>query len=108
MSLKLIKNNTFNIKSTLLVMSAAAIVGGISYASLNAYDQYRHQAAAQQAQQAAIQRLQARDAEIKQARYDASINRLVSICTEDQQKFDALTAKEKIGKFRPDCTVEVQ
>lgn len=104
-----ILSKNINKKNIFIVLICLAALAGLlaaivvtHYDKANAYKAMRDE-------QAAAADLESRNREAaaaaKEAQRNADMTKLVSICIDAQESYDALTAKQKIGKVRPDCTV---
>lgn len=99
---KLSKRNILQTAFTVVLVGSVAIVTGL------AINKYQDRQIVEQRQQSAILAESAkvqRQASEKITRQQATISKLYSVCMDAQESFDKLTAKERVGKTRPDCTV---
>lgn len=108
MALEKLKDGDMKIKHLIIIGVAIASIGSVSVAALARHGEIKQSEAYTTQQALATKQAADTNAAIKQSRYDASVNRLVSVCMDAQQRFDKFTVKERVGLVRPNCTLDVQ
>lgn len=100
------RKELFILIGCLVVLVAVMVLSVISYSD----KQSQTNAVKQQETVAQQQRDKlAADAQAaKEAQREADMTKLISICMEAQQGYDAMTAKQQALQTRPDCTASVQ
>lgn len=97
------KSKSETIKSVLIFIITILLVVGISYFTYRQYHQYKIELANKNTAQAIIDANNAKIAADRESKFNADINRLISICYDSQTRYDALSTKDKAKTYRPNC-----